>query len=167
MVFQSSIQFLISSLSFVSFQFRFLYYNQYEPYRKRRKKHEGRVLLMNEVKRPKKPLIFYYIIALLILFAINLFAVPSLFQRQIKEVDYGTFISMTENKDIGAVEIQDNQIVFTDADNENIYKTGIMDDPQRTQRLYDAGAKFSSEIVQEASPFVTFLVSWVLPILCH
>lgn len=120
---------------------------------------------MNEVKRPKKPLIFYYGIALILLFLFNLFAMPNLFQRQIQEVDYGTFMSMTESKQIGLVEIQDNQIVFTDNDNAQIFKTGVIDDPGLTERLYESGAKFSKQIVREASPFATFLFSWVLPIL--
>lgn len=119
---------------------------------------------MNEVKKPKKPLIFYYCIALLILMLFNLFAMPYFVQNQIIEVDYGTFISMTENKKIGRVEIQDNQIIFTDSKKEKIYKTGIVDDPGMTERLYESGAKFSKEIVKETSPLVSFLLSWVLPV---
>ena len=120
---------------------------------------------MNEVKKPRKPLIFYYGIAMTILFLINMFALPNILQRQIKEVDYGTFISMTETKEIGLVEIQDNQIVFTDKTKENVYKTGLLNDPGMTERLYLSGAKFSREIVKEASPLTSFLVSWVLPML--
>lgn len=120
---------------------------------------------MNEVKKPRKPLIFYYGIAMTILFLINMFALPNILQRQIKEVDYGTFISMTETKEIGLVEIQDNQIVFTDKTKENVYKTGLVNDPGMTERLYLSGAKFSKEIVKEASPLTSFLVSWVLPML--
>jgi cell division protease FtsH len=118
---------------------------------------------MNEVKKPKKPLIFYYAIVLALLLLINLFAVPRMFQQQIKEVDYGKFMSMTENKEIGLVQIQNNQIVFTDKANENIYKTGLVDDPGMTERLYESGATFSKEIVKEASPITSFLLSWVLP----
>ncbi len=120
---------------------------------------------MNEVKKPRKPLLFYYGIAMTILFLINMFALPNILQRQIKEVDYGTFISMTETKEIGLVEIQDNQIVFTDKTKENVYKTGLVNDPGMTERLYLSGAKFSKEIVKEASPLTSFLVSWVLPML--
>ncbi|WP_432626835.1 ATP-dependent zinc metalloprotease FtsH [Brotaphodocola sp.] len=120
---------------------------------------------MNEVKQPKKPLLYYYGIVLLILMLFNFLAAPYLAQRQIKEVDYGTFMTMTENKEIGQVEIESNQILFTSKDNKTIYKTGVMDDPGRTQRLYDSGASFSSEIVEQMSPMASFLTSWVLPIL--
>ncbi len=119
---------------------------------------------MNEVKTPKKPFVFYYIIVLLALMLINFLAVPGLMQASIIEVDYGTFMSMTEEKDIGQVEIEDNQILFTNKEGTQIYKTGLMDDPERTQRLYDSGAKFSSEIVEQASPLISILVSWVLPV---
>ena len=119
---------------------------------------------MNEVKRPKKPLIFYYCVVMLILMLFNFLAMPWLIERQIKEVDYGTFMSMTEEKNIGQVDIQNNQIVFTDKEGKQIYKTGLMDDPSRTERLYDAGAVFSSEIVEETSPLLSFLLSWILPI---
>ncbi len=121
---------------------------------------------MNEVKRPKKPLIFYYIIVLLILMLFNLLAMPWLAQRQIQEVDYGTFMSMIENGEIGQVQIQeqDNQILFTNSDNTEIYKTGILEDPYLTQRLYNAGAQFSGEIVEQMSPLLSFLLTWVLPI---
>ena len=87
---------------------------------------------MNEVKSPKKPLIFYYVIALIILMLLNIFVIPQLLKPRVTEIDYGTFISMTENSEIGYVQIQDNQIIFTDKDEENIYKTGLMDDPGRT-----------------------------------
>ena len=120
---------------------------------------------MNEVKKPKKPLAFYYCIAMLVLLLFNLFAMPSLLERQVKEVDYGTFMNMTESKEIGLVEIQDNQIVFTDKNKENIYKTGVVNDPGLTERLYESGAKFSKEIVKEASPLASFLISWILPML--
>ena len=121
---------------------------------------------MNEVKRPKKPLIFYYVIAMVILLAINLFTVPWLAQRQVQEVDYGTFIQMAEDKDLGLVEVQEteNQIVFTNKDETAIFKTGMMPDPDLTQRLDDSGAQFSGEILQQANPIIAFLISWVLPI---
>ncbi len=120
---------------------------------------------MNEVKSPKKPLIFYYVIALIILMLLNIFVIPQLLKPRVTEIDYGTFISMTENSEIGYVQIQDNQIIFTDKDEENIYKTGLMDDPGRTERLYNSGAVFSQQIVQEASPLATFFFSWILPTL--
>lgn len=118
---------------------------------------------MNEIKKPKKPLIFYYGIALAIMLLFNFFAMPQLIQQRVKEVDYGTFMSMTEKKKIGLVEVRDNEIVFTDKSEKQIYKTGIMNDPGMTERLYSSGAKFSKEIVQEASPLMNFILSWVLP----
>ena len=120
---------------------------------------------MNEVKQPKKPLLFYYSIALVVLMLFNFLAMPTILERQVQEVDYGTFMTMTEEKNIGLVEITDNQIVFTDKEQTKVYKTGLMDDPNRTERLYEAGAIFGSEIVEEASPILSFLLSWVLPIL--
>ena len=119
---------------------------------------------MNEVKTPKKPLIYYYTIAMLVLLLMNLLVTPLLQQMSIKEVDYGTFMTMTENKEIGEVEIEENRILFTDKDGKTIYQTGLMDDPGRTERLYASGAKFSSEIVQEMSPLLSFLLTWILPI---
>ena len=119
---------------------------------------------MNEVKSPKKPMLYYYAMALLVLLLINFLAVPWLSQRQVKEVDYGTFMTMTENKEIGRVEVQDNQILFTNKDDTQIYKTGPMDDPDLIYRLKDSGAEFSSEIVEEMSPFLSFLLTWLLPI---
>ena len=119
---------------------------------------------MNEVKTPKKPLIYYYTIAMLVLLLMNLLVTPLLQQMRIKEVDYGTFMTMTENKEIGEVEIEENRILFTDKDGKTIYQTGLMDDPGRTERLYASGAKFSSEIVQEMSPLLSFLLTWILPI---
>ena len=120
---------------------------------------------MNEVKTPKKPFYVYYAIVLLALFLINAFLVPNLSGRMVKEVDYDTFMKMTLNKKIDEVEIQDNQIVFTDKDDKTIYKTGVMNDPDLTQRLYDSGAKFSSEIVEQMSPLTSFFIAWILPIL--
>ena len=119
---------------------------------------------MKEVKTPKKPLAIYYAIVLLVLMLLNFVLVPWMRERQVKEVDYGTFMSMTEDKDIGRVDVESNQIIFTDKDEKQIYKTGLMNDPDLTQRLYDAGAEFSSEIVEQASPLLSFLLSFVLPI---
>ena len=120
---------------------------------------------MQEVKQPnKKPFIFYYMIALIVIILINSLLVPQIAQRAVKEVDYNTFMQMTYDKQIDEVQIQDNQIVFTAKNDKTIYKTGLMDDPDRTQRLYDSGARFSSEIVEEASPILSFLISWLLPL---
>ena len=120
---------------------------------------------MQEVKQPnRKPFIFYYMIALIVIILINSLLVPQIAQRAVKEVDYNTFMQMTYDKQIDEVQIQDNQIVFTAKDDKTIYKTGLMDDPDRTQRLYESGARFSSEIVEEASPILSFLISWLLPV---
>ena len=118
---------------------------------------------MKEVKSPKRPLIFYYGIVLVVLLVFNLFITPMLAERQVKEVDYGTFMKMTEDKDIGQVQIDSTQITFTDKS--AIYKTGLMPDDDLTQRLYDSGAKFSKEIETRTSPFMSFLMSVVLPLL--
>ena len=118
---------------------------------------------MKEVKTPKKPLIYYYIMALLILSLLNFFVMPWLAEKQVKEVDYGTFMTMTEDKDVGQVEVQENQIVFTNKDNTKIYKTGVMNDPDLIERLHASGAQFSSEIVEQMSPFLSALLTWVLP----
>ncbi|HEY8362243.1 MAG TPA: ATP-dependent zinc metalloprotease FtsH [Tissierellaceae bacterium] len=120
---------------------------------------------MNEVKPPKKPLIYYYGIVLLILMLFNLFALPWITRRAIKIVDYSTFMEMTENKQIGRVEIQENQIIFTDKDNKTIYMTGVVNDPGLAERLYRSGAKFSGEIYKEASPLLKILFNWIIPIL--
>ena len=120
---------------------------------------------MNEVKKPKKPLIYYYGIVLLALLLFNFLAVPWLSQRQVKEVDYGTFMTMTEEKQIGKVEVQDNQILFTDKNEKQIYKTGLMTDPDLVNRLKASGAEFSSEIQEQMSPVLSFLLSWLVPIL--
>ena len=117
---------------------------------------------MNEVKTPKKPMMFYYGIFLAVIILFNAIVMPLLNNMRVKEVDYGTFIRMTTELNIDEVEIQDNQIVFSDK-NGNYYKTGLMDDPALTQRLYTAGAKFSTEIVQEMSPILSILLSWILP----
>ena len=120
---------------------------------------------MNEVKKPKKPLIYYYGIVLVALLLFNFLALPWLSQRQVKEVDYGTFMTMTEEKQIGKVEVQDNQILFTDKDEKQIYKTGLMTDPDLVNRLKASGAEFSSEIQEQMSPVLSFLLSWLVPIL--
>ena len=120
---------------------------------------------MNEVKTPKKPFYVYYAIVLLALFLINALLVPRMAGRIIKQVDYDTFMKMTLDKQIDEVEVQDNQIIFTSKDDKTIYKTGVMNDPDLTQRLYDSGAKFSSEIVEQMSPLLSFVISWILPIL--
>ena len=119
---------------------------------------------MNEVKQPKKPLAYYYGIVLLLLLVFNWLVMPLITDAKIKEVDYGTFMSMTEHKNIGRVEIEDNQILFTDKGETQVYKTGVMQDPDLVQRLYDAGATFSSEIVEETSPFLTALLYFILPL---
>lgn len=117
---------------------------------------------MKEVKSPKKPLIYYYVIVLLVLAAFNFFVSPLLLSRQVTEVDYGTFMSMTEKKNIGRVEVEDSQIIFTDKNNDNIYKTGVMDDPNLTERLYQSGATFSKDIEQTMSPIMSFLLTFIL-----
>ena len=119
---------------------------------------------MNEVKKPKKPLIFYYCIALAVILLFNLLIMPAISRAQIKEVDYGTFIQMTEEKKIEKVEIRDNQILYTLIGDATIYKTGLLDDPGLTERLYASGASFSAQIVEETSPIMSFLLSWVVPI---
>ena len=119
---------------------------------------------MNEVKTPKKPLVFYYGIAMVVLLLLNMLVMPLITQHQVEEVDYGTFIKMTENKEIGQVEIEDNQILFTNKDKSKIYKTGLLNDDGLVQRLYDFGAEFSGEIVEQMSPLMSFIVSWVLPV---
>ena len=122
---------------------------------------------MNEVKQPKRPLMFYYIITLLIVFLFNSIAMPWLAERRIHEVDYGTFMTMTENNEIGRVQVQDNQIIFTDKNEEvpTIYKTGRMDDPHLAERLHASDAVFDKEIVEEMSPLLGFFMTWILPML--
>ena len=121
---------------------------------------------MKEVKSPKKPLIFYYGIALLVTVLFNVIVSPLLVKARVTEVDYGTFMSMIEQKKIGNVEVEDDQIIFTDKDDaKKIYKTGAMNDPTLTQRLYDSGAKFSKDIETTTSPLVSFLLTFVLPLI--
>ena len=121
---------------------------------------------MNEVKPPRKPLIYYYVIVLLVLLLFNFLAMPWMAKQQIIEVDYGTFMDMAEEQNLGQVEVQEqeNQIVFTDKDNTAIYTTGMMPDPNLTQMLKDSGAQFSGEAIQQTDPILSFLLSWVLPI---
>ena len=121
---------------------------------------------MKEVKSPKKPLIFYYGIALLVIVLFNVIVSPLLVKARVTEVDYGTFMSMIEQKKIDNVEVEDDQIIFTDKDDaKKIYKTGAMNDPTLTQRLYDSGAKFSKDIETTTSPLVSFLLTFVLPLI--
>ena len=119
---------------------------------------------MNEVKKPKKPLIFYYGIVLCVILLVNLLVMPQIYKAQIKEVDYGAFMQMTQDGKIEEVQIEDNQILFKLKDSEQIYKTGVLEDPGLTERLFASGAKFSGEIVEETSPILSFVLSWVLPI---
>ena len=119
---------------------------------------------MNEVKQPKKPLAFYYCLVLALMVLFNLLVMPKIMAAQVKEVDYGTFMSMTENKQIDKVEVTDTEIVFTSKDDSQIYKTGVMNDPGLVDRLYDAGANFTQEIVEETSSILSFLLRWILPI---
>ena len=120
---------------------------------------------MKEVKTPRKPLAIYYALVLLMLLLLNFVLLPWMGERQVKEVDYGTFMTMTEEKNIGRVDIESNQIIFTDKDETQVYKTGLMNDTGLTERLYDAGATFSSEIVEQSSPVLSFLIWFVLPII--
>ena len=120
---------------------------------------------MKEVKTPRKPLAIYYALVLLMLLLLNFVLLPWMEERQIKEVDYGTFMTMTEEKNIGRVDIESNQIIFTDKDETQVYRTGLMNDTGLTERLYDAGATFSSEIVEQSSPVLSFLIWFVLPII--
>ncbi len=121
---------------------------------------------MNEVKRPRKPLLYYYFVVLICLMLFNMIAMPWIAEQQIETVDYNTFISMTEKKDIGQVSIntQENVIIFTDKDESAVYKTAMVDDPDLTKRLYDAGASFSGEEIKQMSPFLSIILTWILPI---
>ena len=121
---------------------------------------------MNEVKKPKKPLIYYYGIVLLIVILFNSIVLPMFLERQVKEVDYGTFMTMIDEENIGLVKISEseNQITFTDKEQKQVYKTGMVDDPTRTDRLHKAGAQFSGEIIEEPNMLLSFLLTWVMPI---
>ena len=119
---------------------------------------------MQEVKRPKKPLIYFYVAMILAILVFNCLVAPYLAGKAIEDVDYGTFMTMTENGEIGKVQIQQNQIVFTDKEESTIYRTGVIEDPGLVERLHASGANFTSEIVEETSPLATLLLSWLLPI---
>ena len=119
---------------------------------------------MQEVKRPKKPLIYFYAAMILAILVFNCLVAPYLAGKAIENVDYGTFMTMTENREIGKVQIQQNQIVFTDKEESTIYRTGVIEDPGLVERLHASGATFTSEIVEETSPLATLLLSWLLPI---
>ena len=121
---------------------------------------------MNEVKHPKKPLLFYYGIVMVLILMFNLIAMPWIADQQVKEVDYGTFMSMIEEANIGLVEISEseNQIVFTDKEEKQVYKTAMVEDPTLAERLYAAGAKFSGQVVEQSSPILSFLLTWIFPI---
>ena len=120
---------------------------------------------MNEVQNPKKPFYYYYGIVFIFIFLFNALLLPQIAKRAVKEVDYGTFMKMTYDQEIGEVEIQDNQILFTNKEGTSVYKTGLVQDPGLTERLYDNGAAFSSEIVEEMSPLMSFFVGWILPMI--
>lgn len=120
---------------------------------------------MKEVKSPKKPLIYYYGVVLLVLLVFNLVITPLLLKQEVTEVDYGTFMSMTESKNIGQVQVEDQQIVFTDKDEKNVYQTNVMDDPNLTERLYESGAKFSKDVNASTSPLLSLLITGLLPML--
>ncbi len=120
---------------------------------------------MNEIKRPRRPILIFYIIVLLLLFMFNAVVAPMLAEQQVQEVDYGTFMTMTEKEQIGSVQIEENKILFTNKDGSKMYKTGVVNDPDLVNRLHASGAKFTSRIVEEMSPVASFLVSWVLPVL--
>ena len=129
-----------------------------------RKQNERSAGKLHEVQKPKKPLYYYYGVAMLILMCFNLLAMPYMAEKQVKNIDYGTFMTMTENKEIGRVEIQSNQIIFTDKDEKNIYKTGPLNDPGLVVRLHEAGAKFEGQIIKQMSPLLNILLSWIIPI---
>ena len=120
---------------------------------------------MKEVKSPRKPLIYYYGIVLLVILLFNIFVTPILMQGQVTEVDYGTFMDMIEEKNIGAVQVEDTQILFTDKENTAVYKTGVMDDPTLTERLHDSGAQFAKVIERTMSPIMSFFLTFILPML--
>ncbi|MEJ8744428.1 ATP-dependent zinc metalloprotease FtsH [Mediterraneibacter sp. HCN-7094] len=120
---------------------------------------------MQEVKSPKRPMVFYYIIVLVAILCINFLLLPALEQRQVKEVDYGTFMTMIDEKQIDSVNIESNQIIFTDKSGDTVYKTGIIEDPDLVTRLHESGAKFSSEIIEPTSPIISFLMACFLPML--
>ena len=121
---------------------------------------------MKEVKSPKKPLIYYGLIVMAVLLLFNMLITPMIVQHRVKEVDYGTFVQMAEDKDLGLVEVDEteNQVVFTNKEGTAIYKAGMIPDPDLAQLLKDSGAQYSGQILQRANPMLSFLISWVLPI---
>lgn len=122
---------------------------------------------MKEAKNPKKPIVYFYIITLIIVLLLNAFVFPEILKQQITQVDYGTFLTQVEKGNVKTVEIQDNQIIFTQVDgtgNEDIYITGRVDDPELANRLYAAKVEFSKVIPKENSPLMNFIMSWVLPL---
>ena len=120
---------------------------------------------MKEVKSPKKPLYYYYGIVLLVIVLVNLFLTPMLSRAQVTDVDYGTFMDMIEEQNIGSVEVDDTQILFTDKNNTQIYRTGVMEDPTLTQRLYDAGAVFDRNMDDGSPSLLTSLLTFLLPLI--
>ena len=120
---------------------------------------------MKEVKSPKRPLLYYYGIVLLIILVFNLFITPLLSQRHVVEVDYGTFMDMIEEKQIGVVQVEDTQILFTNLDETTVYKTGVMEDPTLAERLHECGAKFDRVIEEPTSPLLSLFLTAVVPIL--
>ena len=119
---------------------------------------------MQEVKQPKKPLIFYYVIVLLLILLFNALIAPRIARQAVTEVDYGTFMTMTENHEIGKVQLRSNQIIFTNQDDSKIFRTGVIEDPGLVERLHASGAQFTGEIIEQTSPLLTLLLSWLLPI---
>ena len=121
---------------------------------------------MKEVRSPKKPLIYYGLIVMAVLLLFNMLITPMIVQHRVKEVDYGTFVQMAEDKDLGLVEVDEteNQVVFTNKEGTAIYKAGMIPDPDLAQLLKDSGAQYSGQILQRANPMLSFLISWVLPI---
>ena len=130
----------------------------------RRNKKGGEI--MQEVKKPRKPLISYYIIVLAVLLLFNFIFMPWAAERQVQEVGYDTFMEMTEDENIGKVQIdqQENEVLFTNKDGDKIYKTGMVEDPGMTERLYNSGAEFSGQIIEQMSPILSFVLTWILPV---
>lgn len=120
---------------------------------------------MKEVKSPKKPLIYYYGIVLIVIILFNMLVTPLLSNSRVSEVDYGTFMEMVEDKNVGKVEVEDSEIIFTDKENTAVYKTGAMDDPTLTERLYDSGAEFTRNIEETTSPLLSLFLTFILPML--
>lgn len=119
---------------------------------------------MKEVKSPRKPFIIYALVVAVVILLLNGLLFPNILEQRTEEVDYGTFMTMTENKEIGLVEVQDTEIVFTDKNQEHVYKTGVMNDPGLVERLHDAGAKFSQNIEEQMPVWMSLLLSYVIPI---